>query len=123
MDKTVHPEESKWTPDLDDADVEETVIALVGPHRVFQKLWFLRGQVVDFVLIQQTQGDGGDWDDVVRTDCCHAEVHAHYFRGNQEVRRNVFNPITSQADVTAGLDRAETVIYDKWEENLRGWNG
>lgn len=124
VDKTVNPEPDSWEPDLSRADlIDETACPLVGPHRIFQKLWFFRGQVIHFVLIQQVEA-GDSWDDVVRIDCCHAEVHAHYYRApDDEARRQVFSPITSQADVTKGLDWAESVVYEHWEENLRGWNG
>jgi hypothetical protein len=127
VDKTVHPEPEPtvWPPDLEAADrdpVPPIVVPVSENDRIIQRMTFLRGRVIEFPLMQEHR-QGNSWWRVVRVDTCHDEVHVHrYAGGGNEFRRDLIKPITCQADVEAGLDEAEALIFDQWEENLRRWH-
>ena len=123
---TVEPEVEPWSPPpVDPHDRHESTIDLMASgHRIYQRLDVPKGQVVDFCLSHQAYVEDVDaWLDVVRVDCCHGEVHAHHLdREGRQLTRSVIRPIGHVGDVQAGLEEAEALIYDRWEQHARRWD-
>jgi hypothetical protein len=123
-DMTVVPEpEPVWEPYREGTREEARTFDLLGTgNQIYQALYFDKGKVVDFVLKQEIDDDGV-WREVLRVDCCHGEAHSHRFDADgQEVERKVLVKIMKQADVVVGLDKAEKMIYDKWQSNVTRWS-
>lgn len=96
-----------------------------GMTRISYGLWWDGGLLTDMVLVQQVDvgdGDEPEWQEIVRVDCCHGEVHVHllYLADPASVYR-VIRPIDTPEDLRAGADEAEQLVYDEWEEHLRRW--
>lgn len=76
-------------------------------------------QLTDFCISQQRLIDGL-WLDVVRYDCAHGSIHAHYFRSDgSEIRKRDVKKIENFADIREGYDRAYKSLMAKWVENAR----
>lgn len=115
------PEVANAAPDADEEDefgeVQEYKIPLGENDRVVLRMVIgMRGQLLDFALVQQVL-DGGRWSDVVRYDCSHGEVHEHRFVKRQ--RSTIKKEICGLTEIEDGYKVAEDVIFDGWEENRR----
>jgi hypothetical protein len=112
------PERDAWQPPQD-VLYQDFPVIFDDDNRLFVRLATDGPQLADFCLIQQTRV-GGEWKDVVRCDCAHGSVHAHFFRQDgSELRRTGIREIGGFEDVRAGYDAAYRRIVSKWEENLR----
>ncbi|MGH2771497.1 MAG: DUF7718 family protein [Actinomycetota bacterium] len=59
----------------------------------------------------------GTWQDVVRYDCAHEEVHVHFFaRGS---RKSTKKRVADLSDIKIGYEEAAKRLYDDWMENRR----
>jgi len=115
------PEVAEASPDADEGDepgkVEEYKAPLGESDRVVVRIVIgMRGQLLDFALIQQVR-DGERWRDVVRYDCSHGEVHEdRYMKGQKGATKK---EICGLAEIEDGYKIAEDAIFDGWEENRR----
>jgi hypothetical protein len=118
-----------WAPDLTNSTSEVQYIALPGPTfervRVVQRLvWDEKGRIIDFAMMLQFLADEEieGWLDVIRIDCSHGTTHGHRFSfAGKEVERFECVTLNGLGDVKLGLDLAEALIYDQWEEHIRRW--
>lgn len=111
-------------PHRDECEVLDFDVDLLGSDdRIHVRYFLHEGRVVEFAMMQQAMVGPDEWADVVKVDCCHDEVHVHrYSSAGVQVSRTVIRPIRSLDDVETGLDEAEELIYEHWEENRRRWN-
>jgi hypothetical protein len=115
------PEIPKTSPGVDEepefGEVEEFKAPLGDDDRVVVRLVTgMRGQLLDFALIQQVR-DGGRWRDVVRYDCAHGEVHEdRYVKGRKGATKK---EICHLGEIEDGYKYADKAVFDRWEENRR----
>lgn len=108
-----------WEPP-DDVLQEEHPIIFDDENRLLVRLAWDGAQLADFCLALQTRIEG-KWLDVVRYDCAHGTVHAHYFRRDgSELHRRTVRQISGFKDVRDGYDIAYKAI-SKWEDHRRGF--
>jgi hypothetical protein len=118
-----------WTPDFTDSTSEEQYIALPGPAfekvRVVQRLvWDDKHRIIDFAMMLQFLADKelDGWLDVIRIDCSHGTTHGHRFNfAGKEVERFECVTLNGLGDVKLGIDIAEAIVYDQWEDHIRRW--
>jgi hypothetical protein len=123
VDMTQLPAVDAWGPhspaDCDGCIEAVDPVYVDEGHRVTVRQQDCRGQLLDFALIQERFVEGS-WQVVVRIDCCHGEVHMHRMNASGlEFRRDVLLPITGQACVAEGYEKAERIVFDEWSENVR----
>jgi hypothetical protein len=119
--ETAPAAEPVWERYRDGALRDEQHIEFTAVDRVYQSLWRDGRQITDFVLIQQVK-IRGKWRDVVKVDCCHQEVHAHHLCSNGTETKKILQKVAKPADLGIGLEKASTLIFDKWKDNLRRWD-
>lgn len=124
VDMTVAPEETPplVMPSPDDCDEHEyDIYEAADSVHIHVRFVTHLGQPVEFAFTQRVR-DGIRWADVIRIDTCHDEVHVHRFgQSGTEFARTTLWPIEAQADVARGMDEAERLVVDEWEENVRRW--
>jgi hypothetical protein len=107
-----------WAPPRD-VLVEEYRIIFDDENRMFIRLAIDGPQLADFCVSQQMLVDG-QWKDVVRFDCAHGTIHAHYLRRDgSEMRRREVMKISGFADIRDGYDEACDVVVSKWTDHAR----
>lgn len=80
-------------------------------------------RVVDFAVIQQTQGETGHWHDVAKVDSAHDQVHKHsYTRAGGHTRKDLVH-LDRAHGVGEAADTAVNEMLTDWEDNLRRWHG
>lgn len=94
---------------------------------IYVKQWYYKGKTVDFALTHRIEETPGEYEHVMRYDCCHSEVHKHqYHRKRGEIDRKVIAPIdhqdTSWAVVDSAYDQCQDDAFDNWHEHYRRWN-
>lgn len=115
------PEVAKAPLDADEedeyGDPQEFKVPLGDDDRAVVRMVFgMRGQLLDFALVQQLR-DGGRWRDVVRYDCSHGEVHEdRYVKGQRGATKK---EICGLGEIEDGYKVAEDAIFEGWEENRR----
>lgn len=116
------PPDEIWVPRRSGFVVPTTVD--LGSCRIEHRMWFEGGLLTDFVLVQQVpveiaNADSEEWEDILRVDCCHGEVHAHrlYMSDPTDVYK-VLKEIRTPEDLSEGAELAETLIYGEWESHL-----
>lgn len=121
VDKTEEPDpEERFVPSRP-ASGDQCRTYDVGSHQVFHGVWFGEdGRVTDFCMCIQVPIEG-EWNDVLRIDCCHGEVHVHRFDSGGRETRKVLFPVYSQEDVEKGFDQATRLIYEQADVALMGW--
>jgi hypothetical protein len=111
--------EEEWDPPTDLVPDDYPII-LGHEDRIFVRLAWDGPQLADFCLIQQRLIDG-TWSDVVRFDCAHGSVHAHYFNrdGTEWRPKRHLKQIRNFSDIRDGYDEAYEQILSKWDDYAR----
>lgn len=122
---SVHPSDDRWKPYRNESP-DVISVDLFGA-RIEHRQWWDGKQLTDFVLTLQAEtGDADEprWDDVLRVDCCHGEVHAHrLYRTDPNDIYRTLKVIATPQDLWDGSEMAEDLIYGEWQEHLRRWEG
>lgn len=112
---------ASWTPNLEECQEARYSIDLGPSDRLVIRLnEDPHEQIVEFAVVQQTLV-GGTWEEVLRVDTAHAEVHVHHFRRAGGESREVLATITGPNDVTRGYDEAYAMVLAGWNDNVRRW--
>ena len=125
-DLTIHPAPPElWKPYRFGTRDESFSASLIGPTQLFTVMWWDSGRLADFLILQQVEGDGGEgeWDDIIRIDCCHNEVHMHRLYADPDAVYKVIRPICTSEDLMKGYDMAVDMMNDEWGEHMRKWQG
>jgi len=121
VDKTVTPEVTQpWVKYRESAHRDEQHIEFSPNDRVYQSLWRDGHLLTDFVMVQQVK-IRGKWRDILKIDCCHQAVHVHHLRLNGSETVKSLQEVNHPADLGIGLEKAQDLIFDKWNNNVRRW--
>lgn len=130
VDMSATPVITRWRPPPDEVFEEEPVkVVLPTAEDAVGEFYYLlimctttRDRLASFAVMLYVE-EAGDEHEMARVDCCHDEVHVHYFqRGGDQIDRRVLLDITEPNDVEAGYLAAMDVM-DEAEEIWRRWNG
>jgi len=115
-----------WLPDPDECDESSFILPVADGERRDRVIVRMRTHVtrtIEFAMVQQTLDDNGDWQEVVRADTCHDEVHVHQFdKTGREISKRSVRKVERVEDVDAGYDEAAVLVFERWEDNVRRWN-
>lgn len=132
-DLGVYPEEDRYRPPSCPPAEEFPFPAELAPgHLMYYRPRIYRGKVVDFALQQMTltdeavpPGDGDNWVQVARIDCCRAMVHRHQYN---QAGVDIFDhrPIRSIPKegwdiVNQAYEESIDVMLAEWIENVERW--
>lgn len=95
------------------------VVPLSQSARLVQRLEHQGKRLVYYSLSLQCRQPTGAWEDVVRVDCSHCEVHIHLPGTPKPLTiREIWVP----EDVFNTYDDAYSRIFDNWEQYERQWS-
>ena len=118
----VSTEAQIWTPYREGTIPDENPIRLNDTNQVVVRFWRDGKSVVDFTIHQQLRYLG-EWNDVVRVDCSHGEVHYHLLdKMGNELKRDVIREIRGVGDVSQGYGIAHDWMWHAYDENTRRWH-
>lgn len=112
-------------PSIADCDPEEILpTTLDQVTRITQRFRRYHGRIVDFAIVLEAQGPDGEWVEVSKVDCCHAQVHLHQrvVSGDVDDTRVVLREVNSETDIQDSVNTAIDLVFENYEEYLRRWS-
>jgi hypothetical protein len=100
---------------------DENYIDVSDGVQVYQSLWYEGRQLTDFVLILQIKV-GSRWRDVLKVDCCHSAVHAHFYTMKSVETTKDLQVIATPKDLILGCEKADNLIFNQVESQIRRWS-
>lgn len=100
---------------------DENYIDVSNDVQVYQSLWYEGRQMTDFIFILQIKV-GSRWKDVIKVDCCHSAVHAHFYTVKSVETIKDLQVIATPNDLILGCEKAENLIFNQSESQIRRWS-
>lgn len=116
-DETAAP---RWEPYRVAANRVENYLDLDLDVRVYQSLWWDEHRLTEFVLSLQVK-NGSKWSEVVKVDCSHGTVHAHFYTQKGVETKKTLHEIFTQDDLELGCAKADNLIFKQGDTHVRRW--
>jgi hypothetical protein len=120
----VPPDPPRYEPPPYDTEYDDS--NLLAPrllrHRIRR---YHRNRLVGFAITVD-HWTGADWQQLVRIDTAHGEVHMHRFLPTGGEERTVFeviDPRRAEKIMERRFDWANVMLENRWRELLKGWTG